>query len=175
MSADLVKMIGNISSALVPVQSVITGLAYMVGILFIIHSIMKFLKIGNARSGGGSQEKMFVPIAYLLGGAALIFLPTSVQTLSDSTFGLGNALEYTQYNPYNIYSAMKVVIQTAGIVWFFRGCVLLTHSSEPGVQEGSKGLTFLFAGILAMNFEGTIGALDYTLSHLINLSLKIGT
>jgi hypothetical protein len=174
MSVDLVQIIGNISQAIIPVQSLITGLAYMVGILFVIHSIMKFRQIGDARAGGGSREKMFIPIAYLLGGAALIFLPSSLQVLSNTTFGVTNALEYTQFNPYNIYSAMKIIIQTAGIIWFIRGCVLLSHASEPGVQEGPKGLTFLFAGILAMNFEGTIGALDYSLTHLINFSLKIG-
>lgn len=170
MSADLTKIIGNLSQSLIPAQYLITGLAYLVGTLFIIHSVGKFRQVGE--SAGGS--KMYVPLMYLLFGAGLIFLPTALQTVSNTTFGVGvGTLQYTQYNPYDIYSAMRVLIQMAGLIWFFRGCVLLAHSSEPGAQEGPKGLTFLFAGILAMNFEGTISALDYSLSHLINLSVVV--
>ena len=166
MAIDITKMIGNISQALLPVQALITGLAYLVGVLFMIHAIQKLKAIGGAKN---SNEKMFVPIAYFLGGTALIFLPTALEVTVNTTFGTGsaNAIQYTEYNPYNIYSAMKVLIQTAGVIWFFRGCILLAHASEPGVQDGPKGLTFLVAGVFAMNFEGTISALNYSLSHLI--------
>lgn len=169
MDTDFVKMIGNISQSLLPVQALISGLGYLIGLLFMITAITKLKKIGDARARGGSQEKMFVPIAYILGAVALVYLPSTVNVLSNTAFGLGNILQYTQYNPYNIYSAMRIVVQTAGLIWFVRGCVLLVHASEPGVQEGPKGLIFLFAGILAINFDRTIGMVNYTLDNLIRL------
>lgn len=169
-NADVVAMIGNVSRSLSPVQTLISGLGYLIGILFVITAIMKLKKIGESKTGSSSQEHMFVPIAYLLGGVAMIFIRSTIEALSSSTFGVGNILQYMPYNPYNVYNSMQIVIQTAGLLWFIRGCVLLVHGSEPGVQEGPKGLTFIVAGILAMNFEGTYGALDYIVNSMLDLT-----
>jgi hypothetical protein len=65
---------------------------------------------------------------------------------------------------------MEIVVQTAGLLWFVRGCVLLVYSSEPGKQQGPKGLTFIIAGIFAMNFEGTYAMLNYIMNHLLSLA-----
>ncbi|KTD23172.1 hypothetical protein [Legionella londiniensis] len=173
MNADIVTMIGNLSRSLLAVQALITGLAYLIGILFMWTAISKLRKIGDARSRGGSHEKMFIPIAYFLGGAALLFLPSAITVLSTTTFGYGNVLQYSQYKPYDIYSSMKVVILTVGLIWFVRGCTLLVHASQPGIQHGPKGLAFLCAGILAINFEGTIAALNYVMNNLITLSEEV--
>ncbi|MCP0914054.1 MULTISPECIES: type IV secretion protein IcmC [Legionella] len=170
MNADIVKMIGNISQALLHVQALVTGLAYLIGLLFVIVALKKLRKIGDARANSGSHEKIFVPLAYFLGGAVFIFLPTALIALSRTAFGPTNILGYTKYDPYNIYNAMKVVIQTAGLIWFVRGSVMLVHSSNPGVQEGPKGLAFIVAGILAMNFQGTIDALNYFMDYLLKLT-----
>ena len=113
---------------------------------------------------------MFGPVAYFLGGAALIFLPSTLTTISNTAFGYNNVLQYIQYNPYDIYSSISILIQTAGLIWFVRGCVLVVHGSEPGVQEGPKGLAFICAGILAMNMEYTYGALDYLMNKLLLLT-----
>lgn len=171
-SSDLVTMLGNISQSLFPVQHFISGFAYLLGILFFITAIMKLKKIGGA-GGQRSQEKIFVPLAYFLGGAALLFLPSVVTTMSNTAFGVGNILQYTKYNPYDIYSSMSLLIRTAGLIWFVRGCVLLVNASEPGVQHGPKGLAFLCAGVLAMNFENTAGFLNYVINRLETLTITI--
>lgn len=169
-NADIVSMIGNLSQSLVPVQTLIAGLGYLIGIFLVITAVTKLKKIGDYRSQGSSGEKMFVPIAYLIGGAALIFLPSALKVLSSTAFGTGNILQYTPYNPYNVYASMKILIQTAGLIWFIRGAVLLVHASEPGVKEGPKGLAFIVAGILAVNFEGTVGAVNFVIEHLMSLT-----
>lgn len=169
-SSDLVTIMGNIGRSLTPVQTVISGLGYLIGILFIMHALLKFKKVGESKGGSGSQEKPFGAIAYFVVGAALLFLPSSIRVFSNTAFGVGNILQYTPFNPYDIYSSMQLMIQTAGLIWFVRGCVLLVHSSEPGTQEGPKGLTFVIAGILAMNFEGTYGILNYIVDHLLSLT-----
>ena len=113
---------------------------------------------------------MAVPVSFILGGAVLIYLPTSVEVLSTTFFGTSNALEYTEYNPYDINSIIQVMIQTAGMIWFVRGSVLLVQSSEPKEQHGIKGLVFVFAGIIALNFEMTLVAVESMLTYLINVT-----
>ena len=167
-SSDLVTIMGNIGRSLIPVQTLISGLGYLIGIFFIIHALLKLKKIGGSK--GGSQEKPFGAIAYFVVGAMLIFLPSTIRIFSNTTFGVGNILQYTPFNPYDVYSSMGLMVQTAGIIWFVRGCVLLVHSSEPGTQEGPKGLTFVLAGILAMNFQETYGILNYIVVHFLSIT-----
>ena len=171
---DIVAMLGNISRSLFPIQHLITGLAYLIGVVFFMIAIGKFKKIGES-GGRHSQEKMFVPLAFLLGGALLVFLPSGVNLLENTTFGAGNVLSYSNYNPYNIYSSMGLIIQTAGVIWFIRGCVLLVGASNPGVKHGSKGLAFLCAGILAVNFQGTAAFLNTVMGQLQSLTMTIKT
>lgn len=171
MNADVISMVEHLSRSLFSVERLITGSAYLVGLLFMMKALSKLRKIADARTSGGSHEKMFVPIAYALGGAALIFLPSAVTILSNSAFGSGSSFwSYATVSPFNLDSAMKVLIQTAGLIWFFRGCVLLAHASEPGVQEGPKGLVFLIAGVLAMNFQSTMGMVNSMVNYLMDIS-----
>lgn len=172
-SIDLVTILGNISQSLFPVQRLITGGAYLLGILFFIKAIKVLKKIGDHKVQSPSQEKMFVPMMYILFGALLIYIPTAISIMANTAFGVGSVLSYTQYNPGNIMSSMGFIIRTAGLIWFVRGCVLVAHASEPGTQEGPKGLVFLIAGVLAMNFDNTIGMVNYMLDHLVTWTLSV--
>lgn len=170
---DLVTIIGNISQSLYPMQRFISGFAYLLGILFFITAISKFKKMGDKRGHAPSQEKMYSPVMYMLMGAFLLYLPSILNIMANTAFGVGNVISYSSYNPMDIYSSMGVLIRTAGLLWFVRGCVLIAHASEPGTKDGSKGLLFLFSGILAMNFDNTIAMVNYILMSLIKWSLTI--
>ncbi|CDZ76751.1 hypothetical protein BN59_01026 [Legionella massiliensis] len=165
---DLVTIIGNVSRSMFPVQYLLSAFAYVLGTAFFMIGIAKLKKIGESR--GRSQEKLFVPIAYFLGGSALLFIPTTVSGFANTAFGTGNILQYTSYNPFDVYSSMATVIKTAGIIWFIRGCVLLVGSSKPGEQHGPKGLAFLCAGVLAMNFQNTTAMASAIMGQLSNLT-----
>ena len=167
---DLVTILGNISQSLYPVQRMITGVAYVLGILFFITSIMKFM---NHRAQSSSREKMYTPLMYMLFGAILIYLPSALHLAANTAFGVGNVLTYTSYNPYNIYSSMGLLIRTAGVIWFVRGCVLVAHASEPGTQHGPKGLVFIIAGILSMNFDNTIAVLNSIMGDIVTWTTAI--
>jgi len=172
-STDLTEMLGNLSRSLFPVQSLLAGFAYLLGLIFFITAIQKFHAIGSASAQSPSQEKIFTPIAYIIAGAMLLFLPTAIDALSNTAFGVSNILQYTPYNPYNVQSAMEVVIRTAGLIWFIRGCVLIAHASNPGVKDGPKGLAFLCAGVLAINFENTIQVLNWIMGQTATLTMTI--
>lgn len=167
-SPDLIAMIGNLSRSLMPVQTLISGFGYLIGIVFVITALFQLKKVGESRGGGG--ESAFVPIMLFFIGALLIYLPSTLKAFSNTVFGSDNILAYVAYKPYNIFNSMGIVVQTAGLIWFVRGCVLLTHGSRPKAKEGPKGLTFIAAGILAMNFKGTFAFVNYCVTHLMSLS-----
>ena len=98
-NANLISMIGNVSQSLVPVQGLIKGLGYLLGILFIVTALTKFKKIADSQGHGSSQQKTAGPIIYFFVGAMLLFLPSMMAILSSSTFGTNNVLQYIQYNP----------------------------------------------------------------------------
>ena len=170
-SADLTLMLGNLSQSLLSVQRLITGLAYLLGLVFIFISLQKLKNV--ASSGGHSQEKIFSPMAYMLFGAALLFLPSAIKVMANSAFGVGNVLSYASYQPYNVIDSMGIIIVTMGVVWFIRGCVLLAHASQPGVQEGPKGFMFVCAGVLAINFDNTVSMINTLMLHFTNITLAV--
>jgi len=110
---------------------------------------------------------------YILMGSALLYLPTALNIMANTAFGTGNILTYETLQPTNIYSAMGLLIRTAGVLWFVRGCVLVAHSSEPGTQEGPKGLLFIIAGVLSMNFDNTIAIINSMMTYFIQATLAI--
>ncbi len=166
---DLVSIFINLSKSLAPIQELVSGFGYVLGIGLVIAAMNKFHKIGDARAQSHSQEKIFVPVAFLLMGVGLIFLPTALGTLANTVFGSDNILSYSYEEEDDLTAAIKFLIQTTGVVWFVRGSILLAHSSEPGVKDGSKGLTFIFAGIFALNFDNTVEVLGYALEGFFSM------
>lgn len=173
-TTDLVTLIGNFSQSLYPVQRLISGLAYLLGILFFITALEKLKKIGGS-GRQSSHDKLYTPMAYIFFGAMLIYLPTALHIMANTAFGVGNVLTYTNYNSTNIYSSMGLLIRTAGILWFVRGSVLVAHASEPGAKGGTKGLVFILAGILAMNFDSSIAMVNSILATMISWTMTAKT
>lgn len=168
---DLIAILDRLGQNLFPVQALLTGFGYLLGVVFIIISIHKFYTIGNARARSSASEHMLAPMSYLIGGALLILVPSTFKVMRNTLFGVGSPLAYAPYDPYDFNSAITVVIQTVGVLWFIRGTALLVQSSSPGVQHGAKGMVFLFAGILCMNFDETTVAINSALSWITQATL----
>jgi len=171
---DLTTMLINLSHAMQPIQSLLSGIGYLFGLVFFVSGLIKLKKVGESR-GGGHQEGAFSSLAFIVGGSLLIYLPSSVTVMSNTFFGASNVLSYSSDiagSPF--YDAMMVIIQTAGLIWFVRGTVLIINASKPGEQNGPKGFTFLIAGILAINIQSSIEAFNYALNYLFSMvsSLK---
>lgn len=160
ITLDLISILGHLSESLLSVQALITGLGYVIGVLFVIIGVCKFAK---------PHQKTSIPMAYIFGGATLIFLPTSLEVLTMTLFGNTNLLEYSESNSDYFYSSMRVLIRTAGLIWFVRGSVLLVHAAKPGQQHGPKGLAFVIAGVFAMNHEYVAVWLEAFFTYLTSL------
>lgn len=163
-------MLYNLSQSMIPIQSLVTGIGYFFGIAMFVKGLEKLRSIGDFRAQSHSQEKMFVVVAYFMGGAALIYSPSMVPVLANTLFGQGNVLQYSATGSTSIISSMKIIIQTAGVIWFVRGIALMVQASEPGGQEGSKGLAYIVGGVLSIYIDDTMSWLNdvitYVTAHL---------
>ena len=171
MNIDLVSMFINLSQSLPSVQAMVSGLGYMVGIcLFIVG----FMRLSEAAGQGGKESHM-AAIAYFAAGALLVYLPSSISALSNTFFGEDNILAYDQQTSDALYVALKSLIETTGMIWFVRGCVLLLRMGKPGIKDGSRGLFYIGAGILAMNIDNTVYAIEYSLNLFVTSTMDSGT
>src|SRR3990167_1112269 len=152
MAIYINTIIENLSLSLQPVQKLISGFGYVIGIIFIIVAIQKLYQIGNAKARSSSGIGIYVPIAYMTGGTALIYLSSAIGVMSRTVFGLNSVLQYTQPNPVDLTQSIIILIETIGLIWFVRGCILITTASEPGADHGVRGLLFIAAGTLSINF-----------------------
>ncbi len=163
---DLVTMLGNLGQSMASLQRLISGFGYLLGILFIMKALTKLKSLGERQS----KESKFLIFAYFAIGAILLFLPSTISVLNNTTFGVGSVVQYASFSQFSLIGSMLIIIKTAGILWFVRGCVLLTHGSEPEGKLGTKGITFIIAGILAMNFQGTMGIITYLVDSIMSAS-----
>lgn len=167
---DLIAMLGNISHSFYEMQYLLGGLSYVLGIAFFYRSVMEFKKIIMARRS--ARQTMISPLVFLLVGVLLLYLPTSIRYFSNTAFGPVNILSFAHYDKFDIFASMRVLLQCIGIIWFVRGSVLLTRVSEPSRKGekplGHKGLTFIFAGILAINFDYTVEWLTTVLNKIMS-------
>lgn len=168
----------NIASNLVPVQRLVTGAAYLLGIGFAFKAIFALKTLGESRtmmsSNHGSVKE---PLIYFMVAAVLLYLPTAVEITLNTTFGSSNILQYAPIDSSNqaldtlfgsnslVGEALSVIIQTIGVIAFVRGWVLIARSASQGQQPGGtgKGLVHVFGGILAMNIVGTLEIVNNTL------------
>ena len=167
-SIDLTTILGNISLSLISVRSLALGAGYLLGLLFVISGLIKLTKVNKH-----SQERASVGLAYIVGGTVLLYLPSSYQVLSNTFFGSSSILQYTQYNTFDIYDSMRILIQTAVLIWFVRGSLLLVRASEPGKQEGIKGLLFVIFGVFAVNFNFTVDALNGMFAYFMKMTSSV--
>lgn len=170
-------VLNNIASNLLPVQRLITGAAYLIGLAFAFKAIYSLKIYGEARTMMSSNTSIKEPVMYLLVAGILIYLPTGVEIILNTTFGSSNILQYAPVNSNNptianlfgsgslVGRPLTIIIQTVGIVAFIRGWILIARSASQGQPPGGtgKGLMHVFGGILAMNIVGTLNIINNTL------------
>lgn len=173
---ELSGMLSNLSKSLPSVQYLLGGISYLGGIAFCFAALLRFRD--NAEKSGEPDSKQVVPFAFLAAGSALLFLPSMMDALSTTLFGSNSSvLEYSGYQPYDIYGSMTILIETIGIIWFIRGCVLIAHASDPEQgQKGSKGvgpkgLMFIIAGLFGINFHSTVQMMDSVMNYLLSITI----
>ncbi|STY06972.1 IcmC (DotE) [Legionella pneumophila] len=125
-----------------------------------------------------SNTSIKEPVMYLMVGALLIYFPSLVSSVLQTTFGYSNPLAYSGgvSSGSDTISALfgsgslvgrplVMIIRVIGLIAFVRGWVLIARSASQGQPPGGtgKGLIHVFGGILAINIVGTVDMINNTL------------
>jgi intracellular multiplication protein IcmC len=171
------NVLANVANTLIPVEKLITGAAYLIGCAFLFKAIYSLKAYGESRTMMSNNQSMKEPAVYLIVGALLIYFPSTLKMVMQSTFGYENVLQYAPVNSSNqaldalfgsgsaVGQPICLIIQVIGIVAFVRGWVLVAKSASQGQPPGGtgKGLMHVFGGILAINIVGTLNLINNTL------------
>ncbi|MFI4918093.1 MAG: type IV secretion protein IcmC [Legionellales bacterium] len=172
-----VQIIQNLSLVVAPVEKLITGAAYLIGLAFIFKAVFSLKSYGEAKTMSSSNHSIKEPLAYFVAGTMLLYFPTALSTLLLSTFGESNVMAYGPINGSSdslnslfgsgsaVGEPLCMLIQVIGMVAFVRGWILIARSASTGQPPGGtgKGMMHVFGGILAINIVGTITMLNNTL------------
>ncbi len=175
--ASQADILENIAKSLAPVEKMLTGAAYLIGLAFAFKAIYCLKAYGEARTMMASNSSIKEPVVYLAVSAIFIYFPTAFSIFMNTTFGYGNVLAYAPISSTNssidtlfgpdsaVGRSLAMLIQTIGIIAFIRGWVLIARAASQGQHPGGtgKGLMHVVGGILAMNIVGTLQIINNTL------------
>ena len=168
------EVIRNIANNLIPVQRLVTGAAYLIGLAFAFKAIYSLKIYGESRAMMSSSASIKEPLIYLIVAAIFIYFPTGLDIMLVTAFGREGILQFQDINSPNsalsLFSgptgeALALIIQVVGVIAFVRGWMLIARSASQGQQPGGtgKGLMHVFGGILAMNIVATLEIINNTL------------
>ncbi len=147
--------ITNLGKTIPNLMRLVTAIAYVMGMFFVINGIFHLKKYGEQRSHGGDAQ-LKGPLIYLCVGAALLYLPTTVRvgfsTFWTNPFPYGYQTDQT--GPWaQLIKASFMIVQLIGTISFIRGLVMLTQLGGQGGQQGTMGkaLAHIIAGILCID------------------------
>lgn len=169
---DIVQILVNLNDSLNPIQQMITGGAYVMGVFFMFKGVGKLKVFGAQRAYFRTTTESFSALGYMFVGSVLLFMPTWLQTMNQTLYGYGNPLSYggiLDHIAAEFMDVKKVVVklvQIVGLIWFVVGFTLIAKASEPGKQEGGKGIAFMAAGIIGINITGTVEVMSYTMNFI---------
>ncbi|MDF1645982.1 MAG: type IV secretion protein IcmC [Legionellaceae bacterium] len=172
-SSTTTTVLVNLANSLLPVQNLISGAAYLVGIAFALKALYSLKVYGEARTMQASSSSIKEPIFYLLVAGMLIYFPTAVDIIMNTSFGYTNILAYGDSEvassmfggDSDLGNALVIIFQTIGLYAFTRGWILIARAASQGQPPGGtgKGLMHVFGGILAVNIVGTVEMINNTL------------
>ena len=169
-------ILNNIANNLGPVQKLITGGAYVMGMMFAFKAMHTLRTYGESRTMGQSHTSIKEPLIYLLVASVFIYFPTALQIVLMTTFGSSSILQYAPVASNNpsinilfgssaIGLPLTIIIQTVGLWAFVKGWVMIARSASGGQQPGGtgKGLVHVLGGVFAINIVQTINIINNTL------------
>jgi hypothetical protein len=164
---DAATMLENLVANVPQFMQLTTATAYVMGIFIMYKGVMGLKAFGEQRNMMASNQELKGPLILLGTGAALMYLPSSVQA--------GLTTFWSDPNPYGyvtdatddfsvLYQDAFLLIQLLGTVAFIRGLLVLSSLSG-GAQGASlgKGLTYIGAGVMCINLNDFLNTINGTL------------
>lgn len=157
---DLVGMIMTFSESLTGISFLLTGLCYILGVLFVLRGIFKLRIMADHRSQMFQPMEVGGPLVSIFVGAGLIWWPTLMDTVTYTFWGATSPLDYrpafgSDFD--QVWEVILKVMQIVGLIAFIRGWSYLTKVGEQGAQGMlTKGLTHIIGGVLAYHMGAVI-------------------
>ncbi len=175
--ANQADILTNIAKSLEPVERMITGAAYIIGLSFAFKAIYALKVYGESRTMQSSSSSIKEPATYLLVAAIFIYFPSGLGMILQTTFGSSNILQYAPVSSQNtamdtlfgsgsaVGRPLTMLIQVIGLIAFIRGWILIARASSQGQQPGGtgKGFVHVLGGILAINIVASLQIINNTL------------
>jgi len=159
MEVNIATLMANLSSTVPQLMQLVTALAYVLGMSFVIKSILEFKKYGDQKTQMSNTAELKGPLIFLLVGGALLYLPSAVH-VGMSTFW-SNPSPYGYVNESNdawgdMINDIFGIIQLIGTIAFIKGLVVLTqmgghHGSQPGTF--GKAMAHIIGGVFCININ----------------------
>lgn len=168
LDLNIDTLIENFSGSVPQLMQLVTAFAYVAGMFMIYKGIMLLKQYGESRTMMSSQHELKGPIIFMMVGAALLYLPSSVQSGLNTFWTNPTPLAYV--NDANgqwstLINDSYLIMQLIGTIAFIRGLMILSHLGAAQGQPGQfgKGLAHLVGGILCINMYQFIRAVANTL------------
>ena len=166
-SIDLSTIVKNLASSFINVEHLALGIFYVVGLVVLISGIYDLVEFGMMHQSDPMNKLRAVTKLSI--GALLIYLPSSVEVVSQSLFGENVSLSYQTITSDIVFSSAKVILQLAGIIWFVRGLFMLMTGHEAGERlRHFKGVLYIVSGALAANFDYAISSTNYLIKAVMD-------
>ena len=175
---DLLQIVRNIALLVMPFSVLIFAACFVIGVYMVMKGVWgasKSVEMGRYQRGADTPAPHLMR---MLVGIFFITLPAFIVTLNATIFGVGiqSADQIFAYAPSTaglldpgsparqIVIGITVIIQFLGVIAIIRGIGLLNkRASDQNVPLG-PGLTFMIAGIAAVNFPVFMGAVERLIS-----------
>ena len=165
---DAATMLENLVANVPQFMQLVTATSYVMGMWLAYKGVLGLKAFGEQRSMMASHQELKGPLFSLGIGAALMYLPSSVQA--------GIATFWTGDNPYGyipdsgsdefstLYSDATMLMELIGTVAFIRGLLVL-HGLGGQAQGATfgKGITYIIAGVMCINFNSFLATINGTL------------
>lgn len=167
---DAGTMLANFAQTIPNLMKLVTAIAYVMGMAMIVKGVLGLKQFGEARTMMSSQHELKGPLAAILVGAALLYLPSSVQVGLNTFWTNPNPYGYLQDKMSDPWSGIiqdgYMIVQLVGTIAFIRGLLMLTHASGHHAQPGTlgKAMAYIISGVLCINLYEFINVINNTLS-----------
>lgn len=167
---DLSQLIKNLSDTVPNLMELVTAIAYVMGMFFMVKAIFQLKNYGEQRSmhSAESEKTLMSALVVLFVGAGLFYLPSMVQVGLTTLWAEPTPYAYLDEanDPWlEMLKTVFLIVQLIGTIAFIRGLVILSHVGKGG-ERGvvGKALAHLVGGILCINLYGFLQAVFNTLA-----------
>ncbi|OGT47749.1 MAG: hypothetical protein A3E83_04920 [Gammaproteobacteria bacterium RIFCSPHIGHO2_12_FULL_41_20] len=153
---NLQTMLTAFQTQVPALMKLVTAVAYVMGMYFIIIAVIGLKHFGESRSMMSQEHSLKGPLIFFAIGTALMYLPSAVSVGLTTFWSSPTPYAYQtsstgQWNSF--VSACFLIVQLIGTISFIRGLVILSrlggHGGQP--ETFSKGMTHVIGGILCIN------------------------